>query len=83
MSQEYCILNLLNIEDKNIKLSDNFYKIENFDGINYKVIKAILTYEPEFCYRYGFILEIKSSLLKLNLLMKVVLFQIKLNMLLL
>ena len=53
MSQEYCILNLLNIEDKNIKLTENFYKIENFDGIKYKVIEAILTYQPEFCYRCG------------------------------
>ena len=39
MSQEYCILNLLNIEDKNIKLTENFYKIEDFDGIKYKVIE--------------------------------------------
>ena len=30
MSQEYCILNLLNIEDKNINLTQNFYKIEMF-----------------------------------------------------
>ena len=41
MSQEYCILNLLNIEDKNIKLSEIFYKIEDFDGIKYKVIEGI------------------------------------------
>ena len=61
MSQEYCILNLLNIEDKNIKLSENFYKIENFDGINYKVIKAILTYEPEFCYKCGCIFNDKQT----------------------
>ena len=53
MSQEYCILNLLNIEDKNIKLTENFYKIENFGGIKYKVIEAILSYQPEFCYRCG------------------------------
>ena len=53
MSQKYCILNLLNIEDKNIKLTENFYKIENFDGIKYKVIEAILSYQPEFCYRCG------------------------------
>ena len=53
MSQEYCILNLLNIEDKNIKLTENFYKIENFDGIKYKVIEAILSYQPEFCHRCG------------------------------
>ena len=49
MSQEYCILNLLNIEDKNIKLTENFYKIEDFDGIKYKVIEGILSYEPPFC----------------------------------
>ena len=29
MSQEYCILNLLNIEVKNVKLIENFYKFEN------------------------------------------------------
>ena len=28
MSQDNYILNLLNIEDKNIKLTNNFYKIE-------------------------------------------------------
>lgn len=33
MSQEYCILNLLNIEDKNINLTQNFYKIEKFGDI--------------------------------------------------
>ena len=53
MSQEYCILNLLNIEDKNIKLTENFYKIEDFDGIKYKVIEGILSYEPPFCPRCG------------------------------
>ena len=53
MSQEYCILNLLNIEDKNIKLTENFYKIEDFDGIKYKVIEAVLSYQPKFCHRCG------------------------------
>ena len=53
MSQEYCILNLLNIEDKNIKLTKNFYKIESFDGIKYKVIEGFLSYEPPFCPRCG------------------------------
>lgn len=42
MSQEYCILNLLNIEDKNINLTQNFYKIEMFGDIYYKVIEAKL-----------------------------------------
>src|SRR5574344_1645052 len=53
MSQEYCILNLLNIEDKNINLTQNFYKIEKFGDIYYKVIEAKLTYKPEFCPRCG------------------------------
>ena len=53
MSQEYCILNLLNIEDKNINLTQNFYKIEMFGDIYYKVIEAKLTYRPEFCPRCG------------------------------
>lgn len=53
MSQEYCILNLLNIEDKNINLTQNFYKIERFGDIYYKVIEAKLTYKPEFCPRCG------------------------------
>ena len=53
MSQEYCILNLLNIEDKNIKLLKNFYKIEKIDNINYKVIEGVLTYAPKFCSKCG------------------------------
>lgn len=53
MSQEYCILNLLNIEDKNINLTQNFYKIEKFGDIYYKVIEAKLTYKPEFYPRCG------------------------------
>ena len=57
MSQEYCILNLLNIEDKNIKLTQNFYKIEKFDGIDYKIIEGILTYKPPFCPRCGCIFD--------------------------
>ena len=61
MSQEYCILNFLNIEDKNIKLTQNFYKIENFDGINYKIIEGILTYEPPFCPRCGCIFDKKQT----------------------
>ena len=53
MSQEYYILNLLNIEDKNIKLMENFYKIEKFGNIKYKVIEATLSYEPVYCHRCG------------------------------
>ena len=53
MSQEYYILNLLNIEDENIKLVENFYKIEKFGNIKYKVIEATLSYEPVYCHRCG------------------------------
>lgn len=53
MSHEYCILNLLNIKDKNIKLSKNFYDTLTIDNITYKVIKGILSYEPEFCPKCG------------------------------
>ena len=44
MSHEYCILDLLNIKDKNIKLIDNFYKMEKIDNIDYKIIEAKLSY---------------------------------------
>ena len=61
MSLEYCILNLLNIEDKNIKLTENFYKIEDFDGIKYKVIEGILSYEPTFCPKCGCVFNEKQT----------------------
>ena len=44
---------MLNIEDKNIKLTENFYNVEDFDGIKYKVIEGFLSYEPPFCPRCG------------------------------
>ena len=48
MLRKYCILNLLNIEDKDVKLIENFYKIEKFENIKYKIIEAILSYEPVY-----------------------------------
>ena len=57
MSQEYCILNLLNIEDKNVKLLENFYKIEKIGQTKYKVIEATLSYEPMYCHRCGCIFD--------------------------
>ena len=41
------------MEDKNIKLMENFYKIEKFGNIKYKVIEATLSYEPVYCHRCG------------------------------
>ena len=61
MSQEYSILNLLNIEDKNIKLSENFYKTEKYDNVNYKIVGATLSYEPTFCPRCGCVYDKKQK----------------------
>lgn len=61
MSQSNYILNLLNIEDKNIKLTENCIKMEKFDGITYKIIEAILSYEPIFCSRCGCIFNDKQT----------------------
>ena len=57
MSHEYCILDLLNIKDKNIKLIDNFYKMEKIDNIDYKIIEAKLSYEPLYCLKCGCVFD--------------------------
>ena len=61
MSQEYCILNLLNIEDKNIKLDKNFYSMEKINNIDYKIIHATLSYNPTFCPCCGSIFNDKQT----------------------
>lgn len=61
MSHEYCILNLLNIKDKNIKLLDNFYKLERIDNITYKVIEAKLSYEPLYCSKCGCVFDNENT----------------------
>ena len=53
MSHSNYILNLLNIEDKNIKLNENILAYKEIDGVVYKVIEGTLTYEPPFCTRCG------------------------------
>lgn len=60
MSQENYILDLLNIKDKNIKLTQNFYKKEKIEGIDYKIVEAILSYEQAFCPRCGCIFNNKQ-----------------------
>ena len=57
MSYEYSILDLLNIKDKNIKLIDNFYKMEKIDNVDYKIIEATLSYNPIYCPRCGVIFD--------------------------
>ena len=61
MSQENYILDLLNIKDKNIKLTQNFYKKEKIEGIDYKIVEAILSYEQAFCPRCGCIFNNKQT----------------------
>ena len=61
MSHEYCILDLLNIKDKNIKLIDNFYKMEKIDNIDYKIIEAKLSYEPLYCSKCGCVFDENST----------------------
>lgn len=61
MSQDNYILDLLNIEDKNIKLRKDFYKIEERDGIKYKIIEATLSYEPIYCHRCGCVFDEKQT----------------------
>ena len=61
MSHEYCILDLLNIKDKNIKLIDNFYKMEKIDNIDYKIIEAKLSYEPLYCLKCGCVFDENST----------------------
>lgn len=61
MSHEYCILNLLNIKDKNVKLLDNFYKLEKIDNITYKVIEAKLSYEPLYCSKCGCVFDNENT----------------------
>ncbi len=53
MSNNDYILNLLNIEDKNITILSNKVEIYEIKGLNYKIIEGILTYKPEFCPHCG------------------------------
>ena len=55
------VLFLLNIKDKNIKLTQNFYKKEKIEGIDYKIVDAILSYEQAFCPRCGCIFNNKQT----------------------
>lgn len=61
MSHEYCILDLLNIKDKNVKLIDNFYKLEKIDNVIYKIIEAKLSYNPFYCPKCGCVFDDNST----------------------
>lgn len=64
MSINDYILNLLNIKDKNIFILSN--KLENkiIKGINYQIIEASLTYNPNSCPICGCINESTNDIIK-------------------
>lgn len=63
MSTNYYILNLLNIKDDNIHISE---KIEEkiIKGTNYKIIEGFLTYKPQYCPCCGVINESTNDIIK-------------------
>ena len=48
MSTNNYILNLLNIKDKNIFISEKI-EMRKIKGINYKIIEGVLSYNPHHC----------------------------------
>ena len=64
MSTNDYILNLLNIKDKNIFILSNKLENRKIKGINYQIIEAILTYNPDFCPICGCINESTNNIIK-------------------
>ena len=64
MSINNYILNLLNIEDKNIYIFSNKLEEKKIKGFNYKIIEGILTYKPYFCPCCGCINESRNDIIK-------------------
>lgn len=63
MSTNNYILNLLNIKDENIKISE---KIEErmIKGKNYKIIEGVLTYKPKYCPCCGCVNQSNNDIIK-------------------
>lgn len=63
MSTNNYILNLLNIKDENIKISE---KIEErmIKGKNYKIIEGVLTYKPKYCPCCGCVNQSSNDIIK-------------------
>lgn len=57
MSLNNSITNLLNLKDKNIIFTENFYSDEIIDNVEYKVFKGKLTHTPDCCYNCGHIFD--------------------------
>ena len=64
MSTNNYILNLLNIEDKNIFINTKNIQNKVINGKNYKIIEAFLSYSPDFCPHCGVINESKNNIIK-------------------
>ncbi len=64
MSNNDYILNLLNIEDKNIFILNNDIESKVIKGKNTKIVYGILTYIPEYCPCCGIINESNNDIIK-------------------
>ena len=64
MSTNDYILNLLNIEDKNINILSNSIISKNINGKTTKIIVGLLTYKPDFCPICGTINESSNDIIK-------------------
>ena len=64
MSINNYILNLLNIEDKNIFINTNNIQTKSIKGKNYKIIEAFLTYKPEYCPHCGVVNKSSDDIIK-------------------
>ena len=64
MSNNDYILNLLNIEDKNIFISNNEIENKMIKGKNTKIVYGILTYKPDVCICCGVINESNNDIIK-------------------
>ena len=64
MSVNNYILNLLNIEDKNISINTNNIQNKVINGKNYKIIEAFLSYIPDYCPHCGVINKSHNDIIK-------------------
>ena len=64
MSINNYILNLLNIEDKNIFINTNNIQNKLINGKNYKIIEAFLSYNPDYCPHCGVINKSQNDIIK-------------------
>lgn len=64
MSTNNYILNLLNIKDKNIYILTNKEDFKIIKGKKYKIIEAILTYNPQYCSCCGVINHSSNDIIK-------------------